>query len=66
MKKLTVIFILLASLFLLAPPLVGMQAHSQLERSILRAGSQSGASIDISLEDYERNWFSMNSRICTK
>jgi uncharacterized protein YdgA (DUF945 family) len=62
-KKFALIFVALIIVLLLTPPLLGMRAQDQLEQSITRLAVQSGAYIDISLEDYESNWFSSSGRI---
>jgi len=62
-RKLTFVVILVAIVLLFTPPLLGMRAHDQLQDSLARSSQQAGGNVEMTLENYQRGWFSSQGKI---
>ncbi len=63
MKKI-VIFMLIGVVVLLAlPPVVGGQAERRINASLANANETTGAYMAVTLEDYEKGWFSSTGKL---
>ncbi len=63
MKKFAIFAVAIAAILLLLPPVVGSQAESRIEASLANSNEMTGGYVAVSLEDYEKGWFSSSGKL---
>jgi len=62
-KKLVIGLIVISSIFVALPPIVGMQAQSKIENATAQLSAAAQNFYEVKIERYDRGWFSSESRI---
>ena len=63
MKKLVIGLIVISSIFVVLPPIVGMQAQTKIENATAQFSTAAQNIYEVKIERYDRGWFNSQSRI---